>query len=454
MNGIRGPVHLVGIGGKHMAAIATLLLQRGVAVTGSDRRLTEATAELERLGATVYEGHAAAQLGDPEFVVMTAALFDDNPEILEARRRGILVLSRGQMVARLMEGKRVVAVAGAHGKTTTSSMIAWILSEAGREPMYLLGDESINLGGAAAWGDSDICVVEADEFKGAFLEYDPWIAVITNVEADHLDYYKTAEAYADAFVTFARRIRPGGLLLACADDAGARSVSEAVEDEPIRVAWYGLDGERFWKASRVKLGPDGARFTVERGRAPIGELRLNIPGRHVVMNALAATAACLELDVPFEAIADALARFVGAKRRFEVWGEERGVLVMDDFAHHPTEVRTTIAAAKRRFPDSRLVIIHQPYTYSRIRYLWDDWLTCFEGADVLLVLETDAARETKGDGPQATDLAAALGARYVATHAEAARQAAGLAEAGDVIFTMGCGDVFRACPMLLEELKQ
>ena len=450
---ITGPVHIVGIGGKHMSAIASLLLDRGVAVSGSDRRPTEVTDALAARGARIFAGHNAANVGDAAMLVFTAAVFDDNPEVAEGRRRGIPVLSRGQMVAALMEGKRVVAVAGAHGKTTTSTLIAWVLREAGRDPMYILGDDSVDLGGGAAWGSSDICVVEADEFRGAFLEYRPSIAVVTNVEADHLDFYGTPENYRQAFVAFAGRIVAGGLLVACGDDDGARAVAATQQALGNRTVLYGIETPAGLTASDVRMGEAGAHFVVERDGTVLGPMRVNLPARHLVLNALGATAALLDLDVPFETIASAVERFHGAKRRFEAHGEVRGVLVMDDFAHHPTECRATIATARRRFPERRLVVIHQPYTYSRLQYLWDEWLTCFTGVDQLIILETDAAREVPGDGPMAVDLARALGAPYARDHAEAARLAAELAREGDVVFTMGCGDVYRTCPLLLEALR-
>jgi UDP-N-acetylmuramate--alanine ligase len=450
---IQGPVHLVGIGGKHMSAIAKLLLDRGVAVTGSDRRPGEGTHYLETLGAKVFAGHDAAHLGDAKLVVATAAVTEENPELAEAKRRGIPMLWRAEMIARLMEGKRVIAVAGAHGKTTTSTLIAVILEAAGRKPMYILGDESVDLAGSAAWGEGDLCVVEADEFKAAFHEYKPAVAVILNADADHLDYYGTPERYREAFVTFARRIVAGGVLVVCADDPDARAVSESVEDAPIRIEWYGAEGERHWKAANIDLGERTASFDVVRAGETLGRVTVNVPGHHFVLNTLAAAAVCMGLGVPFTTIRETAARFQGARRRFERVGEARGVLVMDDFAHNATEVRTTLAAVKRRFAGHRLIVIHQPYTYSRIQYLWDDWLRCFEGVDRLIVLETDGAREEPGDGPSARDLAEALGASYAPTHDAAADQAAALAQPGDVIFTMGCGDVYIAAPKILERLR-
>ncbi len=456
MSEIRGPVHLVGIGGMHMSAIAQLLMERGVEVRGSDLRLSAVTAKLQRLGATIFEGHDAKNVGDAALVVTTAAANDQNPELAEARRRGIPIMIRAEMVGRLMEGKRVIAVAGAHGKTTTSSLIAYVLSRAGRQPMYLLGGESIDLGGHAAWGDGDLCVVEADEYKRAFHEYAPEIAVVTNVEPDHLDYYGTAEAYAEAFVVFAGKVKPEGLLLTCRDDAGAVRLNDESRDLPIERESYGIGGGGRWAAQDVNFEPNGATFTVTRDGVAEGEMRVSIPGRHFVLNALGATAVCLHLGVPFNDIRGAVGDFHGAHRRFETIGEAGGVLVMDDYAHHPTEVRSTVATARARFPGRRLIGIYQPHTYSRISYLWDEWTRCWDGLDELIVLETYAARETPLAGRSAKDLATAIvapKARYAADFDDAARQAVALAKPGDVVFTIGAGDVNEAGPRVLELLR-
>ncbi len=457
MTELRGPVHLVGIGGMHMSAIALLLRARGIEVSGSDLRPSAMTEKVEAAGARVVTGHAAENVpAGTALVVTTAAASDDNPELAEARSRGIPILLRAEMVARLMEGKRVVAVAGAHGKTTTSSLIAHILVQAGRQPMYLLGGESLDLGGHAAWGEGDICVVEADEYKRAFLEYTPELAVITNVEPDHLDYYGTPEAYRDAFIQFGRKVKPGGIILACADDPGARYISDVLGDDPLRHETYGTEGVRYWMARDIALSDRGVDFTVMRGGVPLGSIHAPVPGIHFVRNALAAVAVALHFDVPFETIRDAVASFRGARRRFETVGEAGGVLVMDDYAHHPTEVRATIAAAREAFPERRLIGVYQPHTYSRIAYLWDDWLTCWQGLDELIVLETYAARETPLPGRSAADLATAITsprATYARDFDDAARQAAQLANPGDVVFTIGAGDVVEVGPKLLEALR-
>ncbi len=453
---LTGPVHLVGIGGIHMSAIAQLLLERGVAVSGSDLTLSPLTAKLERLGARIAQGHASANLGDPALVVITAASQPDNPEIVAAKARGIPVILRAEMVARLMEGKRVIAVSGAHGKTTTSSLIAFILHNAGLRPMYLLGGESIDLDGHAAWGEGDLCVVEADEYKRAFHEYSPAVAVITNVEADHLDYFGTADAYSEAFAVFARRIIEGGRLIVCADDLGARQVSEQVEDAPIQIEWYGVEGSRYWSARDVQAGVEGGSFTLLRGGAALGEIATPNPGHAFPLNILGASAACLGLGVPFAVVRESVAAFRGAKRRFQLTGEAGGRTVMDDYAHHPAEVRTTIATARRRFPDRRIIGVFQPHTYSRTALLWDEWLGCWAGLDGLIVLETYAARELPSAGRGAAELAAAIRpalASYAKDFDEAASQAVARSRPGDVIMTIGAGDVVEVGPRILEALQ-
>ena len=451
---IEGPVHLVGIGGMHMSAIAILLMEQGVRVTGSDLRPSPLTEKVARLGATVFEDHRAENVGNARLVVATAAADTDNPEIAEARKRGIPVMVRAAMVARLMEGKRVIAVAGSHGKTTTSSLIAYILKRAGREPMYLLGGESIDLDGHAAWG-KELCVVEADEYKRAFHEYTPEIAVITNVEADHLDYYGTVEAYEEAFAVFARQVVIGGHVLWCGDDAGAARVVSRVASPQVDFESYGI-GPADWMAEDLDLGEGEARFTLTHEGRALGPLRTAVPGEHFVRNAVAAAAVATHAGVKFGTVAEAVATFRGAKRRFQEVGEAGGVLVMDDYAHHPAEVRATVAAARRRFAGRRLIGIYQPHTYSRIAYLWDEWLTCWEGLDELIVLETYAAREQPEAGRSAVDLVEAIAAppaTYAATAEEAAQLAARKAHPGDVVFTIGAGDVDAVGPLLLEALR-
>ena len=455
MSELRGPVHIVGVGGMHMSAIAQLLHERGERVQGSDLEPSAFTRRLEAMGVTVFSEHAAENLGDARTVVATAAVGEDNPEVAEARRRGLPVLGRPEVVAGLMEGKRVIAVAGSHGKTTTTSLIAFILSEAGRQPMYLIGGESRDLGGNAAWGGGNVCVVEADEYQRAFHAYEPDIAVITNVDADHLDLYGTPEAYEEAFLTFAQRVRTGGRLLAGGDNEGAARVAAAAEGA-FTVETYGLRDTCTWQATDLALGESGAAFAVRREGDALGELTVALPGEYAVQNTLAAAAVCLGEGTPFATVRAAAACFQGAKRRFERLGEASGVLVIDEYAHHPSEVRAVLEAARTRFPGRRLIGIHQPHTYSRIVYLWEAWLECWGGLDELVILETYAARETPTEGRSAADLArniARPSASYAADFGAAVEQAATLARAGDVVLTIGAGSVTEVGPLLLERLS-
>ncbi len=456
MTEIQGPVHLVGAGGIHMSAIGQLLMARGVAVTGSDARPSDLTAHLEELGATIFEGHAAENLGEAAMLVHTAAVGDDNPEVAEAKRRGIEVILRAEMDARLMEGKKIIAIAGSAGKTTTSSLVAHILQSAGMEPMYLLGGESLDLGGHAAWGEGEWCVVEADEYKNAFHEYAPDIALITNVTPDHLDYFGTEDAYYETFVTFAKQIKPGGTLIICGDDAGAERVRGLLTGTNFNVESYGLNPRDHWLAGTPQEIGERVAFEVVRQGSSLGNLEIHRPGRHMILNGIAAAAVCVHAGVDFGKIRSAAKSFQGARRRFELKGEAGGVIVMDDYAHHPAKVRALIESARVRFGGRRLIGVYQPHTYTRTAYLWDDWLTCFEGLDALIVVETYAAREDPTTGRSASDLARTLNhppASYAATFEQAAKMAVELANPGDVIFTIGAGDVTEVGPMILELLR-
>ncbi len=455
-------VHLVGIGGMHMSAIAQLLLADGVRVTGSDQQDSEMTRRLTSMGATVYHGHAAAQVGDADLIVMTAAVRPDNPEISAARDRGIPVILRAEMVARLMQGRLGVAIAGTHGKTTTSSLVAWMLARAGRSPTYLLGGDAIDLGANAAAGAGPEIVVEADEYAGAFLEYRPQVAAITNVEWDHPDYYPTPDAIVAAFRGFLERVVPGGTVIACLDSPllaelaqhpypaavqGYRVVGAGRHALPTDAEWVALDD------GVTAVG--GRTFAVMRNGAPFGRFESSRPGRYNVANATAAIATGAALGLSAEQMAGAVRSFRGARRRFERIGEASGVVVMDDYAHHPTEVRASLAAAREHFPGRRIVLLFQPHTYSRTLALREEFRDCFSGADVLYLLATYAARETADAGMDAAQLAKEIHhpqVRYVASHPHAVESLSGDVRPGDVVFTMGAGDVNRAGPALLAEL--
>jgi UDP-N-acetylmuramate--alanine ligase len=456
-------VHLVGIGGVHMSAIAHILMTWGHQISGSDLQLSSFTERLREQGATIYEGHAAANVDDAELVVTTSAATKDNPETNEAQRRGIPVIKRADMVARLMEGRYAIAIAGTHGKTTTSAFVSFMLSEAGLSPTFLVGGDIVNLGTNAAAGEGEHIVVEADEFDAAFLSYEPDLAVVTNIEPDHLDFYGSFDAVKEAFSQFLKSVRPTGRIIACADnptvcDLLGRGQAEPIPLQTELVEFYGLDAPVDWVVSHLGKTSEGAQeFLVGLHGRPYGEFHLGLPGRHNVSNALAAIAVGHHAGVPLGVMKKAVAEFRGAGRRFELIGEAAGVTVVDDYAHHPTEVAATIAAARERFAGRRLVGVFQPHTFSRTLYLRKEFRACFKGLDVLFIADTYAARETYAEGMSAEELAKEVKrpkATFVPTFEAAAAEALGILKPGDVFFTIGAGPVDQVGPLVLAGLRK
>lgn len=451
-------VHLVGIGGVHMSAIAQILLAWGHQVSGSDLRPSPFAEQARDAGATVYYGHAAAQIGDAELVVITSAAPADNPEIVEARRRGIPVIKRAEMVAQIAAQRRAVCVAGSHGKTTTTSLIAWTLHQARLEPTYLIGGHSVDLGGNAAAGAGPYVVLEADEYDRAFLNYRPYIAVVTNIEPDHLDIYGDFDTLKDAFRQFLEQVTDDGLVVACIDSPAVRDLLARL---PTRAAvqTYSLSDDRAdWLAREITPhGEGGSSFIINFQKQPYTHIVIHLPGMHNVSNALAAVAVAHALAVPVPSLQQSLARFSGASRRFQLVGEAAGVTVMDDYGHHPTEITATLTTARARFAGRRLVCLFQPHTYSRSQYLLDGFRTCFTGVDRLLITDTYAAREEPSAGIDARQLASQITtphAIYVGPLDAAGEAALAELQPGDVFFTIGAGDVDKAAYRVLEGLKQ
>jgi UDP-N-acetylmuramate--alanine ligase len=439
-----------------MSAIARILLSRGHEVSGSDLRATPLTEALEKLGARVAIGpHAAANVGDAGLVVTTSAAMADNPELIEAQRRGVPVVKRAEMVGRLMQGKISAGIAGCHGKTTTSGLVAHILVHAGRDPTYLIGAEVAGLGTNAAAGAGPHVVVEADEYDRAFLSYYPQVALVTNVEADHLDYYKTWEAVKEAFRGFVANVPPGGTLALCADDPEALALRHAAA-AGVNILTYALDGPADWTAADIQTDGLAQTFAISHRGEPQRRVKIALPIRHNVQNALGATVVCLALGLSMDEIAAALESYRGVRRRFEFVGEAAGITVYDDYAHHPTEIADTAAAAKTHFPGRRIVALFQPHTYARTRYLLDGFKRCFRDFDRLYILETYAAREAIADGMTGAQLAAELrdpAPGYFETFEAAADGLAAELQPGDVCFTVGAGDVDSVGPMVLERLR-
>jgi len=454
-------VHLVGAGGVHMSAIGQILLQRGHEVTGSDLSPSEYTRRLERLGATIWEGHRADNVGRAELVVTTAAAQPDNPELVAAREAGVPIWLRAEMVQRLIADRELLAVAGSHGKTTTTNMLALMVERGGLDPLVLLGGDSPDLGGNVRAGEGRHAVVEADEYAEAFLEYAPRIAVITNLEVDHLDYYGSEERYRAAFAQFASQVLPEGTLIVCADSPGTAALGAERASTGAHVETYSIDRDDVtWRARGLRANDRGGLdATVELDGRELGKLSLQVPGRHNVSNALAALAVAMRAGVDFHRAAAAVAEFRGARRHFEVIGEVtrdgKSITIVDDYAHHPTEVRATVAAARQRYSGRRLVGCFQPHTYSRSTYLLEGWRSCFESLDALYVLRTYAARETAEQGMDATALAAEITSpapTLLASIEEAVSRIARELEPGDVLLTLGAGDVTEVAPGVLREL--
>ncbi|MGO4237909.1 UDP-N-acetylmuramate--L-alanine ligase [Pseudarthrobacter sp. YAF2] len=444
-----GKVHFIGIGGVGMSAVARIMVARGVPVSGSDAKDLPVMADLAAAGARIAIGYAAENLGDAQTVVAGSAIREDNPEVAAAKQAGLPVLHRSEALAATMGDDAVVTVAGTHGKSTTTSMITVLLRAAGLDPSFAVGANIPALGVNAAHGTSGIFVAEADESDGSFLNYRPRIAVVTNVEPDHLDYYGTAEAVYESFDRFTALLPADGLLVACADDAGALALAERTRDGgATRVVLYGTN-----EAADIRLIDDGPGQLAVATSAGQWALALQVPGRHNALNAAAAFAVALELGVEPAAAAAGLASFAGASRRFELKGTARGVRVFDDYAHHPTEVRAALAAARSVAGDHKVHVLFQPHLFSRTREFAAQFADALNLADTALVLDIYPAREDPIPGVTSQLIADHLtgGGRLVAA-ADAVATLAAAAGDGDVVLTVGAGDVTAYGPRIVEAL--
>ena len=468
-----GRVHLIGIGGAGMSAVATLLVAHGVPVSGSDARGGPVLDSLRAIGVDAVEGHDAQHVDEVDTVVVSSAIRASNVELTRASERGVRILHRSEALAVLMHGRRTVAVAGAHGKSTTSAMIAVALAHAGLDPSFAIGATVPGVPGAiggARAGRGDVLVAEADESDGSFLNYSPEIAVVTNVEPDHLDNYGDAAAFESAFLAFAHRVPPTGWLVACADDDGAWRLAETARREGRQVLTYGFarDADTRLHGFETRPGPDprtvlglGTDIPVlaERvGTRLEQHLELAVPGEHNALNAAAAWSVCRLLGVSSEAAAAGLAAFRGTGRRFDERGIVGGVRVVDDYAHHPTEVAALLRAARSVASGGRVLVLFQPHLYSRTRIFAAEFARALQLADAVVVTDVYAAREDPQPGVTGaliTDrIPADVGAMFVADRAEAARAVAGLARPGDLVLTVGAGDVTELGPAILALLRE
>nr|WP_218888909.1 UDP-N-acetylmuramate--L-alanine ligase [Saccharopolyspora hordei] len=457
-------VHLVGIGGAGMSGIARILLARGHQVSGSDARDSRTVLALRAQGAHIGIGHRAENLdqfdADPTAVVVSTAIRPDNPELVAARERGIDVLRRAEALAALMAGHRVACVAGTHGKTSTTSMLTVALQHCRFDPSFAIGGDLNESGANAHHGDGSIFVAEADESDGSFLVFSPSVAVVTNVEPDHLDHHGTAEAYTKVFEDFVQRIEPGGVLIACADDPGSAELADRAEAAGVRVRRYGAS----------VTGPEDARLVAYRAEQGTGvatvelggerlEVQVSVPGEHMAGNATAALLAGLELGAPLSGLLDGLAAFGGVRRRFEFRGRARGVRVYDDYAHHPTEVDAQLRAARPVAGDGRLVVVFQPHLFSRTAAFAPEFADALSLADEVVVLDVYGAREDPQPGITGKLIAdqvrlPADKVHYQPSFTEVTPLVAGLVRSGDLVLTMGAGDVTMLGAEILAELDR
>jgi len=439
-----------------MSGIAEVLLNLGYRISGSDLKLSPTTERLAAMGAQIYAGHAAANIAGARALVVSSAVDEQNPEVQEARRLQIPVIPRGEMLAELMRLKFGVAVAGSHGKTTTTSMTATILNHAGLDPTVVVGGRVGTMGGSnARVGHSDFLVAESDESDGSFLKLAPIIAVVTNIDREHLDHYPSLEAIREAFIEFVNKVPFYGAAIVCLDDPNVQTILPAIRR---RTVTYGTSAQAEVEASAICCGQFACDFQLRYRNLDLGRLHLRIPGRHNVLNAVAAAAVAMELEVKPEAIREALAAFSGVDRRFQVRGKERGITVIDDYGHHPTEIRATLEGA-RLCGFQRIHVLFQPHRYTRTFHLMDDFARAFHRADSLFVMDIYAASEKPIEGVTAEALVERIrqfghrGVEYVGTIDRGVDALVAAAREGDAVLTLGAGSVWQAGDKVLERLR-
>jgi UDP-N-acetylmuramate--alanine ligase len=450
-------LHFIGIGGIGMSGIAEVLLNLGYQIAGSDLKLSATTERLTRLGARIFEGHAAANVGTAKAVVVSSAIDPQNPELLEAHRLQIPVIPRGELLAELMRLKYGIAIAGSHGKTTTTSMTATILNTAGLDPTVVVGGKTASMGGSnARVGQSDFLVVESDESDGSFLKLSPILAVVTNIDREHLDHYATIDEIRAAFLEFIQKVPFYGAAILCLDDENIQQLLPSVNRRSIT---YGQSSQAALQIVEVDCGAFESRFVVRGRRQDLGQFHLRVPGLHNVLNATAAIAVGLELEVPIDTIRQAIAAYTGVDRRFQTRGQARGVTVIDDYGHHPTEIRATLAAAKLcNF--GRVLAVFQPHRYTRTQHLMDEFAKSFHQADLVFVLDIYAASEPPIAGVTAEVLAQRIrdcghrSVEYTGSIEQTADAVVRKSGDRDLVLTLGAGNVWQVGERVLEKLRE
>jgi UDP-N-acetylmuramate--alanine ligase len=449
-------IHFVGIGGIGMSGIAELLLNLGYKVSGSDLKTSNITRRLEKLGGIIFEGHAENQIEGADVVVVSSAVDSDNPELIEARQTSTPIIPRAEMLAELMRLKYSVAIAGAHGKTSTTSMVAAVLDAGDFDPTVVIGGQLKSIGSNALLGQGDFIVAEADESDGSFLKMSPTIAVVTNIDREHLDYYRDLDDIKAAFLNFIDRIPFYGLAVLCLDNEAIQDLIPKIQK---RYTTYGMSTQADLQAENIVFEDYKSRFTLQRQGQLLGEIHLNQPGIHNVYNSMASVAVGIELGIPFETIKKALETLQGVQRRLEIKGEINGITVVDDYGHHPTEIKTTLQAAKECWPDRRKVVVFQPHRYTRTKALFDDFTRAFYQSDVLVVLPIYAASEKKINGVNSWSMCDGIrehGHKEVICKDSLPAAVSDLKEilkSGDILLTLGAGDVWKVGEEILKKLK-
>lgn len=451
-------IHFVGIGGIGMSGIAELLLNLGYQVSGSDLHASAITGNLERLGGRIHIGHQAENIADAEVVVTSSAISAKNPEVLAAREQNLPVIQRAEMLAELMRMKKYgIAIAGSHGKTSTTSMVSWMLADAGMDPTIVVGGKVDSLGGNAKLGMGEFLVAEADESDGSFLKLSPVLEVVTNIDLEHLDFYKDIEQIKSTFLEFVDKVPFYGAAILCLDDANIVDILPRIRK---RIITYGLTSQADVYAEKISYDRGGADYVVKTGDETIGDVRINRPGRHNVYNSLAVICIGRELEIPFPTIKKALESFPGVQRRMQLKGEAAGIIILDDYGHHPTEIKATLSAVKQAWPEKRLVVLFQPHRYTRTKGLFKDFLTAFHQADFLIMTEIYAASEQPIDGVSGEGLLKEIklhGQRH--THfipkvGDMAAEVVPLLADGDLVLTLGAGNIVGVGEQLLELLTR
>jgi UDP-N-acetylmuramate--alanine ligase len=451
-------IHFVGIGGIGMSGIAELLLNLGYAVSGSDLHDSETTRNLQALGGAIHKGHDGDWVKGADVVVTSSAIRKENPEVMAADEAGIPVIQRAEMLAELMRLKKYgIAIAGSHGKTSTTSMVSWMMTEAGLDPTIVVGGKVDSLGGNAKLGQSEFLVAEADESDGSFLKLSPVLDVVTNIDLEHMDHYDDINHIKATFLEFIDRIPFYGAVILCLDDANIADILPAIKKRKIT---YGLTSQADLSAEQIETGEGRVRFTVRHRGEILGDIDFSLPGKHNVYNALATICVGLELEIPFATIAAALAGFQGVQRRLQFKGEGRGITVLDDYGHHPTEIRATLSAIKEGWPDKRLIVLFQPHRYSRTLALLHEFKTCFHQADYLVMTEIYAASETATEEISGEILLGEVKkhgqrrTRFVAKVEDIAGTILPELREGDLVLTLGAGNIVLAGEDLVALLKE